>query len=466
MPGHFLQKSRHSTVYYFRRRVPDDLYPLIGKRQIYKSLDTCDRREAIIRARALAVRTDQLFAEVRAMPDSVRHSKTFYVLEVDLSDDGQPKKIRLEAEPGEDTEAAKQALNSVLRERPPVRERIQEHRPKQKAGSSLEQAAETYITRPDVKPSTRRSFRTKLNYLMTLVSKDRDVLSIDQTELAELSQQILEDTSRSQTTQKDYITVIAGFLNWCRSKAGLPELNTKWLKPKRTTPASMDRASFGPAELKALFENAAKYRESEPHKFWATIAIAFFGCRVEELAQVNLHTDLHKDPTSGTWYFDLDEQPDKDGMKRKSMKKPTSWRKVPVHSALVRHGFIEFLLNQRHQGYDRPFAAGWSPHIENGTDYKWSHKLTKWGGAELRKLIQAGKLPDCKLAYFHSLRHAFAEALAARGVSEEFRAALQGQAFGGINAQTYAKLKHNHNALSEIVEAHLEGYAALLDSLQ
>ncbi|MGF6663303.1 hypothetical protein QF000_004971 [Paraburkholderia atlantica] len=60
------------------------------------------------------------------------------------------------------------------------------------------------------------------------------------------------------------------------------------------------------------------------------------------------------------------------------------------------------------------------------------------------------------------MRHSFANTLAAAGVSEEYRSALQGQAFGGMNSQTYAKLRYDHNALSKKLEPALTPYVALL----
>lgn len=65
--GVYLQRSRHGTNFYFRRRVPDDLRPLIAQRQLYRTLDTADLLAAIVRARALAAQTDQLFAALRDM---------------------------------------------------------------------------------------------------------------------------------------------------------------------------------------------------------------------------------------------------------------------------------------------------------------------------------------------------------------------------------------------------------------
>jgi len=74
----FLQRSRHGTRLYFRRRVPGDLVDCVGKRQLYRALGTSDLGIARIVARALAAWTDALFEQVRTMtkqgkkPDEIR----------------------------------------------------------------------------------------------------------------------------------------------------------------------------------------------------------------------------------------------------------------------------------------------------------------------------------------------------------------------------------------------------------
>jgi hypothetical protein len=99
MAANFLQRSRHDSVFYFRRRVPADLFDSLRKRQIYKSLDPCDRREAIIRARALAAQTDRLFASLRAMPKP-NARRIDYTLELRFDHSGLPQAVKIEAEPG------------------------------------------------------------------------------------------------------------------------------------------------------------------------------------------------------------------------------------------------------------------------------------------------------------------------------------------------------------------------------
>jgi hypothetical protein len=67
MASNFLQRSRHGSVYYFRRRIPADLRARGLPRQIFRWLHTSDRRAAIILARALALQSDHLFDQVRSM---------------------------------------------------------------------------------------------------------------------------------------------------------------------------------------------------------------------------------------------------------------------------------------------------------------------------------------------------------------------------------------------------------------
>ncbi|WP_370661321.1 DUF6538 domain-containing protein [Massilia terrae] len=66
MAGNFLVRSRHGTVYYFCRRVPLHLQSIIGRKVLVQSLQTSDRRSAIIRSRAVAVHTDSIFQEIMA----------------------------------------------------------------------------------------------------------------------------------------------------------------------------------------------------------------------------------------------------------------------------------------------------------------------------------------------------------------------------------------------------------------
>ncbi len=65
--GAYLQRSRHGTIYYFRRQVPLDLRPRLGAPQLYLSLVTADRPTALFLARRAATLSDELFLNFRTM---------------------------------------------------------------------------------------------------------------------------------------------------------------------------------------------------------------------------------------------------------------------------------------------------------------------------------------------------------------------------------------------------------------
>jgi hypothetical protein len=96
MAGDFIERSRHGTVFYFRRRVPRDLRDVGGERHIYVKLRTNERRTALIRARAIAVHTDQAFRDIRSMPKdkAPKYVDTFYGILIDMDDlTGRTKRV-------------------------------------------------------------------------------------------------------------------------------------------------------------------------------------------------------------------------------------------------------------------------------------------------------------------------------------------------------------------------------------
>jgi hypothetical protein len=116
-------------------------------------------------------------------------------------------------------------------------------------------------------------------------------------------------------------------------------------------------------------------------------------------------------------------------------------------SALVRHGFIDFLRTQQLAGFQRPFKKEWKPRevkSELGQIIKWSHYVSRWGGRELDAVAVSGGFDAKPLAYFHSMRHTFKRVLGDAGVSSEISEALSGRRYAGADVERYEKLKQNN----------------------
>ncbi|QJP17370.1 tyrosine-type recombinase/integrase [Starkeya sp. ORNL1] len=57
--------KRRGSAYTYRRRVPDELRPVLEKRELWVALGTTDYRKAVVEARRAAARVDDIFAEAR-----------------------------------------------------------------------------------------------------------------------------------------------------------------------------------------------------------------------------------------------------------------------------------------------------------------------------------------------------------------------------------------------------------------
>ena len=396
------------------------------------------------------------------------------ILQIDQDELGLPR-VRLETEP-HDSETDKAAAFAVLAEVVEARKRaVAALQPVAlpAPGKPLQEAIDEFLADGVTKSKTFGAYRTALkNMALPFFGSDVTIADIDQERFAQYVKHVFADEGRAYNTKVGYINAFTSMFGWLRSRHPKQTaiLSTKKLFPANKTGADEQRGAFTLTQLEVIFRNARKYLAGEPHKFWVTVACAFTGCRVEEIAQVNLATDLRQIPGSDIWYFDFNEKPDSDGVVRKSLKRAPSKRVVPIHSALVKHGFLAYLEDQKQLGKSRPFESGWPPLTNRAKGgVRWAHYISRWGGGELTKLNAAGTLnrTGLNLAYFHSMRHTFAHELATRGVTVEQRAALQGQtvAGGGENANRYTKLRQDPKVLSRLVEEHLVDYADLLEGV-
>lgn len=249
--------------------------------------------------------------------------------------------------------------------------------------------------------------------------------------------------------------------------APFPPSRPEGLKLKRQTPARQDRDAYDLDVYRIVLGNAAQYRKREPHKWWVTIACAFLGCRIEELAQAHVATDFARDDASGIHYLKVEEgvgdlENDAE-TSSKSVKSLSSWRRIPIHPALISAGFLRYLEHERAQGAVTPFGRYWSPQRDRETGgIKHSHPITKWSRSELKKLRSAHSNIPRNLTYFHSMRHGLTTLLAKAGVAEEWRAALAGHRTGGMNAQVYNKASQDVASTFPFLKAGLKPLAQLL----
>jgi hypothetical protein len=183
MAQNFLTRSRHGTVYYFRRRVPKKLHAAIGKPFLVHSLDTTDRRTAVVRARSLAVQTDLIF-QTTLMAVKNRPSGGLsidYKLEINLNHLGQPTAIHVDATPDE-----QDAVNSAIRTAIEASQGVKSTQLGQRSApttKALDDAIVEYFAKAQMKPQTKATYRSKLEHARKFFGGTSNLYEVGQGDL-------------------------------------------------------------------------------------------------------------------------------------------------------------------------------------------------------------------------------------------------------------------------------------------
>jgi integrase len=470
MSANFLTRSRHGTIYYFRRRIPIDLKPHIRNDLLLKSLNTTSKKIAVMLARNLASQSDNLFEHIRAM--SKKTTDNFlatYTLEIDLDEYRRPTKIRVDAEPHE-TEAVRAAIDPMINSSNAQNNSLQPSTHINDLATDTKKDFQTfideYLKEADLKGTSKANYKSKLEFAKKYFGNNYYLLNVNQPSIVNFSTYV-KSVIANPTTQGHYIQIVVSFINWHFLRHGIALLTSATLISTRKTPDYEDRDELTLDDVRVIFENAYNYYRNQPHKWWLTVAVAFTGCRVEEICQMNIKNDLKHDHVNNIWYIQIDERPEDDGTTKKSVKKLTSWRHLPIHSALIKHGFLEYLNSQKTKGATRPFELGWRPRVvESENINKWSLYPSKWGGRELDKLCKKGLIVKDKKTYFHSMRHTIARLMQNAGVSNDISEAIAGRSSGNGEQGRYAKINNNHELLSrEGIEKGLGPLVLILDAI-
>ncbi|MCJ2031337.1 site-specific integrase [Methylobacterium sp. J-043] len=142
--------------------------------------------------------------------------------------------------------------------------------------------------------------------------------------------------------------------------------------------ASEQRDMWERAELARLFATpiwmgcTSAARRTTPgslilrdEKFWLPLIAVFSGMRQEEICQLHVE-DIRQD--EDVWFIDINDRPPR------KVKNATAVRRVPIHSELIRLGFLAHVEKHRRIKQQRIFP-GLEP---GGADARLGHAFTKW----------------------------------------------------------------------------------------
>lgn len=166
-----------------------------------------------------------------------------------------------------------------------------------------------------------------------------------------------------KTFRDTYLASIRQFLVWAYESfgdQGFPSLPLKTIQYTGARAAGIHgQRALTEGELKRLFEGPEmRSMAADPidsFRCWLPMLGLYTGARVNELCQLNPQTDIRQEPESGIWYLDITNEGEAADGVTKHVKNKVSKRRVPVHSALLKAGFIDYVEALRRQLAKRLF---------------------------------------------------------------------------------------------------------------
>lgn len=214
--------------------------------------------------------------------------------------------------------------------------------------------------------------------------------------------QLLEEgsVSISLETVRNVMGRVSSFFNWL-VKQGYREDNPfSGVAPRRVHSARSERSPFTDDDLRLLFGTAIYKDKDYAHdwQYWLPLLGLYTGARLEELCQ--LKGDDFK-VSDGCHYIDIHGE----GDVHNRVKTPSSVRKIPVHSELLKLGILDKVNMRSRDSFLFDLRR---------VNTNLGHVPSKWFGGYKASL---GLPKGTKV--FHSFRHTLRDKLTLSGVPNE-----------------------------------------------
>lgn len=447
--GNYLKRSRHGTVFYFRRRVPNEIRQAVGKPYLVKTLDTGEKQEAVVRARSLAAQTDAYFITLRAMtsqkpppPDGYKYD---FTLSWDYDEGGNKKAVALDVMPGEEVAAAIGiATLQAQWDGAPAPASVIQTQPVKLAGKTVTQAWEAYKAEKialgqqsgvtggwkDGEDTAKYDHWPHVRALIDFIG-DKDIACVTAEDLAAFKQEVLTNPGGGKPRTREQRLQRAGAVfRWAKGKRLILDDFAEFFRyPGKI--AENPYLKFDNADLKALFESG-DYKQKlfkTPSEYWLMILALHTGARMNELCQLTVKDIGEHDGVKTISILD-------DGPKR--LKTLASRRIVPIHSKLVELGFLEYTASIKDgrifpELKESPVRAG---DFSRGPSRKFTDYRRRMGVGE-EVLSPEGKWEGDNRKVFHSFRATLIDALRKAGVPKDRRTRLAGHDYEDTQDKNY-----------------------------
>ncbi|MCU1188746.1 tyrosine-type recombinase/integrase [Stenotrophomonas maltophilia] len=420
----------------FRQRVPVDLQPLLGCRILKRSLRTREMRNAQACALILAARYAEVFSAIRKNGMGEKTAEQWlqelrgqrlqdYTLERDANGT-----LRIQAEPGEDTEALTRAIESIGRVNPAffgtAAAPAAPSKPQPSKILSLMEARDLWLKAiaPDTIPKTYSIKKSAIDGFVRTTGPDYPLPSINRIDLSNFYQS-LADAGISTPTRVNKQSYLGGFFDWLIAAGYYTDSNPARSHVSYGNSAKRKRRKLGfkafdLKQISLLFAPSA-FATLSPAARWAALLGLYTGARASEVGQL-LVSDVQTE--GGVAYIHIND----DG-EHQRLKSEASIRTVPIHADLMALGFGDHVASLPTSSRLFPQAKA---NAVNGAG-NWISK------AFTRHLAEHGKTwPKAKRG-FHSLRKTVIQQMQGFGVASEMRAQIVGHELDDEHHPVYSR---------------------------
>ena len=366
-------------IFYFKMRVPSDLIPIFETAYIRRSLKTSDEKDAKRLADALTIK-------VRAAFDLIRS--------------------------GVLTE--EQTLALVSPYKPGNSKKVSAKPKKPKMLSDIIKLYTIELS-PNWKPKTVDEFKSQFKVLLAAIG-DSPVNEYSRYGCLDCRNALIAKGLQPKTINK-YIGLLSSLFKWGVRNEYFKSNFAEGLMLTIPRRPDKERKAYDLEDLQQVIVNLPII-EDEVWKTWIPLIGMLSGMRREEICQL-YPSDIRK--IGDVLCFDINCNADD-----KSLKTESSDRLVPIHSILIRLGFIKFVESRKgfHNlwGFER-----WQT--------QWGRQFGNW----YSRFFSRQYISKDPLKCFHSFRHYAADHLKQNGLQEVLIAELLGHANDSITTGRYGK---------------------------
>ena len=209
------------------------------------------------------------------------------------------------------------------------------------------------------------------------------------------------------------------------------------MKVAKAKNSETERKPFAPKQARLIYteltDNPSGLVRKDSHK-WGMLLAMFTGARLNEICQLDI-ADVQQD--GDTWFLNITDE----GDDNKRVKSDAGRRKVPLHTELIRLGFLDFVKNRK---------TG----IRLFRDF--SYNANGGYGRNLGRWCNESFLPKLGIKQpglvFHSLRHTVVTRLGQASVPEPIIQCIVGHARSGVTQEVYLREGYTLTQLKEAID--------------